>query len=171
MSRTTDYQPSKLLQKSFDRESFDCGIAALNDYLKKFAFQNQKRGAARTYVVTNSDDKVLGFYTLVFGSAIPEEVPDGISSGLGRYPVPIILLARLAVDLSENGKGLGVRMIRDVFLTAVRASDLAGLRAVMVEAKDENARSFYENIGFIRSPSDQFKLFLKISEIKSNLMG
>ena len=169
MSRTPDYESSKPLEKSFDREVFDCGVEALNEYLKKFALQNQKKDAARTYVVTNSDKQILGYYTLVFASVAPADVPGEVSAGLGSYPIPLILLARLAVDLSEKGKGLGGILMRDALLRAVQASDIGGLRAVMVQAKDETARSFYEKLGFRRSPSDHFKLFLKISEIRANL--
>ncbi|MBX3289015.1 MAG: GNAT family N-acetyltransferase [Acidobacteria bacterium] len=169
MSRTTDYLPPKLLEKGFDRTAFDCGIEPLNEYLRKYALQNQKRDAARTYVVVDPDDRILGYYTLVFGAVEPDDVPDSISSGLGRYQIPIILIARLAVDLSEKGKGLGGFLMREAFLRTIQAAEIAGLRAVMVEAKDENARAFYEKVGFRRSPSDQFKLFLNISDIRKNL--
>lgn len=168
MPRITDHGPSKPLDRSFNRDAFDCGVDALNEYLKKFALQNQKRNAARTYVVTDSGNKILGYYTLVFGSVAIDEAPDDVSGGMGRYPVPVILLARLAVDLGEKGKGLGGVLMREALQRAVQASDIAGLRAVMVHAKNETARSFYEKIGFRRSPSDEFLLFLKISEIKAN---
>ena len=169
MSRTTNYPPPKPLEKTFDREAFDCGVEPLNEYIQKFALQNQKKDAARTYVVADAENRVLGYYTLVFGAVEPDDVPNDISSGLGRYQIPIILLARLAVDLSEKGKGLGGILIRDALLRAVQAAEIAGLRTAMVQAKDENARLFYEKIGFKRSPTDQFKLFLKISEVRSNL--
>ena len=166
MSQTTDYPPPKPLEKSFDRSAFDCGVGPLNEYLRKFALQNQKKDAARTYVVAGAENQVLGYHTLVFGAVEPSDVPNDISSGLGRYQIPIILLARLAVDLSEKGKGLGGILMRDALLRAVQAAEIAGLRAAMVKAKDENARVFYEKLGFRRSPSDQFKLFLKISEVR-----
>lgn len=169
MSPTTDYSPPKLLEKGFDRTAFDCGVEPLNEYLRKYALQNQKKDAARTYIVVDPDDRILGYYTLVFGAVEPDDVPDSISSGLGRYQIPIILIARLAVDLSEKGKGLGGILMREAFLRTIQAAEIAGLRAVMVEAKDENARAFYEKVGFRRSPSDQFKLFLNISDIRKNL--
>lgn len=169
MSQTTKYPPPKPLEKSFDREAFNCGVEPLNEYLRKFALQNQKKDAARTYVVADVQNRILGYYTLVFGAIAPDDIPDDISRGLGRYQIPIILLARLAVDVVEKGQGLGGVLMRDAMLRTVQAAEIAGLRAVMVLAKDEIARSFYEKIGFRRSPSDQFKLFLKISEIRSNL--
>lgn len=169
MSQTPEYQPPKPLDKSFDREAFDCGVEALNEYLKKFALQNQKKDAARTYVVTDSSRKILGYYTLVFGSAATDDVPERIASGLGRYPIPVILLARLAVDQSEKGKGLGGVLMRDALLRALRASDIAGLRAVMVQAKDESAKKFYQKLGFVSAPHNEFHLFLKMSDIKASL--
>lgn len=169
MSRTPEYQPPKPLDKSFDREAFDCGVDRLNEYLKKFALQNQKKNAARTYVVTNSSSKILGCYTLVFGSVAPDDVPEKIASGLGRYPIPVILLARLAVDQSEKGKGLGGLLMRDALLRAVQASDIAGLRTVMVQAKDESAKNFYQKLGFISAPHNEFYLLLKMSDIKASL--
>lgn len=169
MSRTTDYPPPKPLERRFDRNAFNCGVKALNEYIQKFALQNQKKDAARTYVVVNTENRILGYYTLVFGGIEPDDVPNEMSSGLGRYQIPIILLARLAVDLSEKGKGLGGFQMQDAFLRAIQAAEIAGLRAVMVHAKDLIARSFYEKIGFRRSSTDEFKLFLKISEVRSNL--
>ncbi len=169
MFQTPEYQPPKPLDKSFDREAFDCGADALNEYLKKFALQNQKKDAARTYVVADPDNRILGYYTLVFGSVAAETVPDEIASGLGRYPIPALLLARLAVHKSEKGKGLGGLLMRDVLLRAIQASDIAGLRAVMVHAKDESAKKFYQKIGFVAAPNDEFHLFLKISDIKASL--
>jgi len=148
---------------------FDCGVEPLNEYLSKFALQNQKKDLARTYVVANFENQVLGYYTLVFGAVEPDDVSATISGGLGRYQIPIILLARLAVDLSEKGKGLGGLLMQDAFLRSIQAAEIAGLRAVMINAKDEAARSFYEKLGFESAESDRLKLFLKISQIRSNL--
>ncbi len=170
MSRTTDYQPPRPLDKSFDRSAFDCGVEPLNDYLRKFALQNQKKDLARSYVVADVENRVLSYYTLVFGAVEPDDVPTAISSGLGRYQIPIILLARLAVDLSEKGKGLGGLLMQDAFLRAIQAAEIAGLRAVMVNAKDETAATFYEKLGFESAESDRLKLFLKIADIRSGLL-
>ncbi len=168
MSPTLNYQDIKPLQKGFERESFDCGVEVLNDYLKRYALQNQKKDATRTYVATDTGNKILGYYTLVFGSVVADEVPENISSGLGRFPIPVIVLARLAVDQSQKGKGLGGILLQDAMLRALQAAEIAGLRAITVQAKDENVRSFYEKTGFIRSPSDPMQLFLKISELRAN---
>jgi predicted N-acetyltransferase YhbS len=160
---------TKPLDKLQDRASFDCGVERLNEYLKKYALQNQKKDAARTYVATTEENRIVGYYTLVFGSISVAETPEEISAGLGKYPVPVILLARLAVDEKEKGKGLGKTLLRDALLRAVRASEIAGLRAFLVHAKDAAAKAFYEKFGFEPAPHNEFHLFLKMSDIRASL--
>ncbi len=169
MNQKTKYSSSKPLDKSYNRASFDCGVEPLNEYLKKYALQNQKKDAARTYVVTDEENRIVGYYTLVFGSVSQEEATSEISAGLGKYPIPVILLARLAIEKSEKGKGLGKALTRDALLRAVRASEIAGLRAVLVHAKDETAKNFYQKLGFQSAPHNKFHLFMKISDIKASL--
>jgi len=159
----------KRLDKIQDRHSFDCEAQPLNDYLRKYALQNQKKDSARTYVATNEKNQIIGYYTLVFGSVSIEETTPEISAGLGKYPIPVILPARLAVDITRIGKGLGKALMRDALLRAVRASEIAGLRAFLVHAKDESAKTFYEKLGFQPSPHNEFHLFLKMSDIRASL--
>lgn len=168
MSRNK-YNPAELLDKSHNRASFDCGVEPLNDYLKKYALQNQKKDAARTYVATTEENEIVGYYTLVFGAVSQAETPADISAGLGKYPIPIILLARLAISESEKGKGLGKALVRDALLRCVRASEIAGLRAVLVHAKDESAKNFYQKLGFQPALHNEFHLFLKMSDIRASL--
>ena len=160
---------TKPLDKLQDRNSFDCEVEPLNDYLKKYALQNQKKEAARTYVIAGKENQIIGYYTLVFGSVSIEETTPEISAGLGKYPIPIILLARLAIDKMQKGKGLGKLLMKDALLRAVRASEIAGLRAFLVHAKDDSAKSFYEKFGFQSSPHNEFHLFLKMSDIKVSM--
>lgn len=160
---------TKPLDKLQDRAAFDCEVEPLNDYLKKYALQNQKKDAARTYVIANEKNQIIGYYTLVFGSVSIEETTTEISAGLGKYPIPVILLARLAIDKNEKGKGLGKFLLRDALLRAVRASEIAGLRAFLVHAKDETAKVFYETFGFAPSPHNEFHLFLKMADIRASL--
>ena len=169
MTPKAKYSSSKPLDKSHDRDSFDCGVEPLNAYLKKYALQNQKKDAARTYVVTNEENRIVGYYTLVFGSVSQAETTSEVSSGLGKYPIPIILLARLAIETSEKGKGLGKALVRDDLLRAIRASEIAGLRAVLVHAKDEAAKNFYQKLGFKSAPHNEFHLFMKMSDIRASL--
>jgi GNAT superfamily N-acetyltransferase len=161
---------TKPLDKFQDRNVFNCEVEPLNDYLKKYALQNQKKDAARTYVLTNEENQIVGFYTLVFGSVSIEETTPKVATGLGKYPIPIILLARLAIDKNQKGKGLGKLLMRDALLRAVRASEIAGLRAFLVHAKDESAKAFYEKLGFQPSPYNEFHLYLKMSDIRASLV-
>jgi GNAT superfamily N-acetyltransferase len=160
---------TKPLDKLQIRNLFDCEVDPLNDYLKKYALQNQKKDAARTYVLTNEENQIIGYYALVFGSVSIEETMPEVSAGLGKYPIPIILLARLAVDKTQKGKGLGKLLMKDALLRAVRASEIAGLRAFLVHAKDESAKAFYEKLSFEPSPHNEFHLFLKMSDIRASL--
>lgn len=169
MIQSTKYRPTRPLRKSDDRRSFDCGVDPLNLYLSQYALQNQKKDAARTYVVVNGEGKIVGYYTLVYGSMTVGETPEEISSGHGKYPVPIILIARLAVSIDEHGKGLGRSLVRDALVRSVSAAEIAGLSAVVVDAKDAAAKAFYEKMGFIPGPEDEFQLFMKMSEIRALL--
>src|SRR5205807_9714306 len=114
---------------------------------------------------------IVGYYTLVYGSTEWDDAPEKIRKGLGKYPIPILLLARLAIDLREKGRGLGKGLLKDALLRAVSAADIAGLRAVVVHAKDDNAKAFYEYFGFIASPTNPYRLFLTIKDIKANIIN
>jgi predicted N-acetyltransferase YhbS len=156
------------LEARHDLSAFDCGVPALSNYLKKFALQNQRSQSARTYIATRGQS-VAGYYTLAAASARREETPTRVAKGLAAHPVPVILLARLAGDGKEKGKGLGAGLLKDALFRTVAASDMIGCRAVMVHAKDEPAKAFYQRFGFQPSPADPFRFFLLINEIKANL--
>jgi GNAT superfamily N-acetyltransferase len=153
------------IDKSHDTGSFDCGVAPLNDYLRKYALLNHNNRAARTYV-TFRDDCLVGYYTLAAGSVSRDEVPERIAQGLGRYPVPITLLARLAVDLSEQGRGLGRGLLKDALLRAFQAAELVGSRAVVTHAKDEAAKLFYQKFSFEPSPLNELHLYLLMKDVR-----
>jgi len=160
--------PPVLLTKDHDRYSFDCGVPALNDYLKKYALQNQKKHAARTYVATRGN-RIAGYYSLAYGSVSLEEAPQSVKSRLPRHPVPVIVLARLAVDSIEQARGLGAALHKDALLRTLQAAEIAGLRAMLVHAKDDSPKRFYEKYGFEPSPIDAYHLFLRLSDILSSL--
>jgi predicted N-acetyltransferase YhbS len=157
-----------LLDAAHDLSTFDCGVPALNDYLTKFALQNLRSQSARTYVATRGAS-VVGYYTLAAGSVRREETPTRVAKGLAAHPVPVILLARLAVDHREKGKGLGAGLLKDALLRAVQAADIVGCRAVMVHAKDDGAKAFYQRFEFEPSPADPLRLFLLMKDIKASL--
>lgn len=153
------------IDKTHVLTSFDCGVAPLNDYLVKYASVNHLNRSARTFVATRAD-RVVGYYTLAAGSVSRDQVPPRVSRGLGQYPVPVILLARLAVDVTEAGKGLGAGLLKDAVLRAFQASDLVGCRAILTHAKDRQAVTFYLKYGFVPSPVNDFHLYLLMKDVK-----
>ena len=151
-------------------DQFDCGSLPLNEYLTRFAWSNQQSGAARTYVVCRGK-RVVGYYSLAFGSVEHEGAPPRVRKGLARHPIPIMLLARLAVDVTEQGQGIGKGLLKDALLRTLQAADIGGLRAVIVHAKDAQAKAFYERFGFEPSPLDELHLMLLLKDVRETVMG
>ena len=152
------------LQRRHAIETFDCGQDALNRYLINHAWANQQAKAAQTYIA-RSGEAVIGYYTLVVGEVAFENAADRLRKGLGRYPVPVMVLARLAIALDWQGKGIGAGLLRDAVLRTLAAADIAGIRAIIVHAKDERSRAFYERYGFAPSPTDPLHLFALLKDI------
>jgi GNAT superfamily N-acetyltransferase len=160
------YEPVRKLAGSDAVGSFDCGQSALNQFLQRFAFVNQKSNSAQTYVSCQSGS-VVGFYSLAVGSVEPSNAAPRVTKGIPQHPVPVMILARLAVDLQHQGAGLGKALLKDALLRTAQAADIAGIRALLVHAKDEPARQWYLNWEFEPSPSDPFHLFLLMKDIKA----
>lgn len=146
-------------------EAFDCGQEPLNRYLVQLALVNQSAGAAQTYVGL-SGDTVIGYYTLSVGEVAYADALERLKKGVARHPVPIMLLARLAVDTSWQGKGVGSGLLKDAMRRTLQAADIAGIRALAVHAKDDSARAFYAHFGFMPSPTDPLHLFVLIKDIR-----
>ena len=146
-------------------DDFDCGDEALNRFLKRFAFSNQQASASQTYLGL-ADSCVIGFYTLVVSEVSYDDAPERLKKGLARQPVPLMLLARLAVSQSSQGKGIGAGLLKDALSRTLRAADIAGIRAVATHAKHDKARAFYEHFGFIPSPTDPLHLFVLIKDLR-----
>lgn len=153
------------LDRSHIVEAFDCGYADLNRYISRFALNNQSAGSAQTYVAI-TDGKVFGYYSLAVGAVAHSQAPTRMVKGLARHPVPVMLLARLAVDSATKGKGLGAALLHDALARTLQAADIAGIRAVIVHAKDDNARHFYEHFDFDPSPTDPYHLYLLIKDLR-----
>lgn len=168
MSAKLPLERPVLLSQSHEVEGFDCGSEALNAYLKRFAFINNQNGSARTYVALRAN-RVVGYYTVTLGSGEREQTPSRVRQGLAKHPVLIILLARLAVHKSEQGQKLGAGLLGDALLRVVNAADIIGGRALLVHAKDDKAKAFYEHFGFEPSPMDSFHLYLLLKDIKKTL--
>jgi GNAT superfamily N-acetyltransferase len=156
------------LQRSHKTDDFDCGRDALNRCLARYAFQNQQAEASQTYVAL-ADAKVVGYYTLVVGEVAFESAHERLTKGLARHPVPIMLLARLAIETSWQRKGLGSGLLKDAMQRTVQAADIAGIRAFAVHAKSDEAKSFYEHFGFTPLPSDPYHLFRLLKDIRAGL--
>ncbi len=154
------------LASRHDRESFDCGEALLNEFLKKYARQNEDRGISRTFVAVKSGDpRILGYYTLRVGAVEAAGFPKEEVKRLPRYPVPVVHLARLAVDRTAQGQGVGQALLASALKKAVAASELAGAFAVEVLAKSEEAARFYGKHGFKAFQDDAKHLYLPIATI------
>ena len=151
------------LDGGHDRTLFDCGVPALNLYLRNYALQNQKKGIVRNYVTTRADSKVVvACYSLVYAATDQTRVPAKLVKGLGKYDIPVMLLARLAVDHREQGQGLGKAFLKDAILRTIQAAEIAGLKLLLVHAKDEAAANFYRMHGFEPVVDDPLKLFLPV---------
>ena len=157
------YTPLAPLDGGHDRSVFDCGVAALNLYLRNYALQNQKRGLVRNYVTTHADSKaIVGYYSLVYASLDRKLLPPKLAKGLGKYDIPVMLLARLAVDRREQGKRLGQALLKDALLRTMQAAEIAGLKLLLVHAKHEAAADFYRKHGFEPVLDNPLQLFLPV---------
>lgn len=156
------------LRADHDRTGFDCGQRLLNDYLKKYARQNQDAGVARTYVLVEDDKpQVVGYHSLAGGQVLRDELPAAVAKRLPRYPVPVVLLARLAVDQRYHGKGLGGFLLRDALTRSLAGAEVLGLTAIVVDALDATAAAFYQRFGFAPLASSPLRLFLPMATLRA----
>ncbi len=149
-------------------ENFDCGHEALNRYLARFVPANQRASTAQTYLGL-ADSLIAGYYTLVVGEVSYGEAPGRLAKGLAQPPIPIMLLARLAVSRDWQGRGLGAGLLKDAMRRTLQAAGIAGIRAFAVHAKDSDAAAFYRHFDFLPSPTDPLHLFLLIKDLKRSL--
>jgi GNAT superfamily N-acetyltransferase len=149
-------------------DTFDCSREALNRFLIRYALPNQQAGASQTYVAL-ADDNIVGYYTLVVGHVEYSDAPERLTKGLARHPVPIMLLARLAIVISWQGRGLGAGLLKDAMLRTLQAADIAGIRAFAVHAKDDQAKAFYQHFDFIASPVEPYQLFRLLKDLRADL--
>jgi GNAT superfamily N-acetyltransferase len=162
------YTPPEPLQPTHDVEKFDCGKPTLNDWLRKRALQNETTGSSRTYVVC-CGKQVVGYYSLANGSAIHAEAPGKIRRNMPD-PIPVMVLGRLAVDINHQGKGIGKGLVKDAVLRTLQASEIAGIRAILVHALDEEAKKFYvARCGFSPSPVHPLTLMVTLADVKKSL--
>lgn len=148
---------------------FDCGVPALDDWLSRNALNSERSSTARTYVTHPGTEEVKGFYTLAAGSVSPDAAPDRVSKGGGRFQIPVVVLARLAVDLSVQGEGVGRGLVKDALIRVASASKIVGIRALLVHLKDPAMSGFYEQFDFEASPTEEGQMFLLMKDLLSAL--
>jgi len=168
VSSPAPLQGPELLTSTHDLAAFACGKAPLNTFLQRFALVNQLSATARTYVV-HRDNRVVGYYSLAAAAVDPASAPARIARGLARFPIPLTLLARLAVDRAEQGRGLGPALLKDAFKKFLAAQEIVASRALLVHAKDDEAAKFYARFGFEASHIDRHHLYMLTKDIKRTL--
>jgi GNAT superfamily N-acetyltransferase len=155
------------LSADHDRSAFSCGQPSLDEFLKKYAGQNQKTGVSRTFVALKPAQKaVRGYYSLSAGTVALDRVPEEQRRRLPRYPVPVAHLGRLAVDTGAQGQGLGAFLLVDALRRIQTAADSIGIHAIEVVAIDEAAKRFYLKYGFIELLDDPHHLYLSMKTVR-----
>jgi GNAT superfamily N-acetyltransferase len=155
-------------------DSFDCGKTSLNEWLVRYARQAQASGSARMFVVVDDSAagrQVVAYYSLAVGQVDTLQVPERIRKGMGQYPIPVVLLARLAVATHHHGRGIGAGMLRDAISRAVTIAEHAGVRALLTHPLDEDAAKFYRGFGFVPSPAGEGMLLLLLKDAQRLLRG
>lgn len=165
MSDLRSLSPPEPLAVDHELESFDSGIAPLDDWLKRRARRNELEGASRTFVVC-AGRRVVGYYSLAAGS-VSHRVAIGKIRRNMPDPVPVVLLGRLAIDRAWQGKGLGADLLRDVAVRTLAAAEIIGARAILAHAISSDAKAFYEKHGFRPSPIEPMTLMVTIEEART----
>lgn len=157
------------LDASIDTASFECGSESLNVYIRRYASQDVRRNVARVFVATpeNNTRQPAGFYTLSAGGVSCTILPATLARKLPRYPVPVALIGRLAVDRQFQGKGLGAILLADACMKVAQASSVLAVAGIIVDAKDSNAVAFYEHFGFIHLQGQTDRMLLPAAAFQS----
>lgn len=148
-------------------DNFDCGISSLNQWIRQQALKNELSGASRTFVVC-IEKEAVGYYALATGSILRQQAPGKIRREMPD-PIPVMVLARLAVDCTWQKSGVGLGLLRDALLRTYNVSRQVGVRALLVHALSEKAKGFYLRHGFTQSPVDQMTLMLKMQDVRQIL--
>ncbi len=144
---------------------FDSGMVSLDDWLRRRALQNQGAGASRSFVVCDSGETVVAYYALAASAVAVDATPGRFRRNMPD-PIPVVVLARLAVDRTQHGRGLGRGLFRDAALRVLHAADSIGIRGLLVHAISEEARAFYLNLGLVPSPLDRMTLMTTLSDLR-----
>lgn len=169
MSRYGNVEP---LNSVHDRQDFTCASAALTDWFRQHALAAHRSDTSKVYVVRRlDDDSVVGFYALAGGSVDRVDATERLLKGTGNYPsVPVVLLTRLAVDVSEEGRGLGRALLKDALVRVLKAAEIIGVRALLIYAENDRAANFYRKIAaFGTSPTDDLHLLLLMKDLRASV--
>jgi GNAT superfamily N-acetyltransferase len=153
------------LNRTHAVEHFSCGQPELDRFLIRHALRAQQSNSSQTYVATCSNE-IVGFYTIVAGEVHHANAPERVVKGMPRHPIPLLVLARLAVDTKAQGRSIGSGLLLDALGRTLQVADIIGVRALAVHAKDERAVAFYQHFGFAPSPSDPRHLFMLVKDIR-----
>ena len=164
------FSPPQALGLSHRLDEFDCGKPALTEWLLHHARQAQGSGSARTFVVCEQD-RVAGYYSLTVGQIDTLEAPERIRRGMGQYPIPLVILARLAVDVDYQRRGLGFSLLQDAVMRTVSISDQAGIRALLTHPIDADADAFYRRFGFESTPTHDRQLILLLKDARRLMLA
>ena len=158
----------ELLTPDHDTDSFDCGDGAKNEFLRKFALQNTKGGLGRTFVAVKPPDKrrIFGYYTISSSAVKFDEPPPH----LPRYPLPTILIGKLATDIKAQNQGLGTALLYNALSRAARVAEDIGVFYVEIRAVNEKAKTIYEKRGFSAMDDDHLKLFMNLMKVRKLLV-
>lgn len=158
-------QAPQALTRQHVMSGFDCGKTPLNDWLAKYSLQAQSSGSAKTFVVCDGLS-IVGYFSLTIGQIDTTVTPDRVRQGMGQYPVPVVLLGRLAVDQRYVGQGIGTGLLMDAIKRAFLIAEQAGVRAMITHPLDEEAARFYQRFGFIPSPAGKNLLILLLKDAR-----
>ena len=153
------------LEARHQLDGFDCGKPSLNEWLLRHARQAQGSGSAKTFIVAD-DDRVAGYFSLTVGQVDTLEAPERVRKGMGQYPIPVVILARLAVSTLSQRHGIGCGMLQDAIRRTLLIAEQAGIRAMLTHPIDEEAATFYTRFGFIASPLRQQQLLLLLKDAR-----
>ena len=153
------------LHRTHNVEQFACGQPELDRFLIRHALQAQQSNSSQTYVAVGGDE-VVGFYTIVAGEVQHAQAPERVVKGMSRHPIALLVLARLAVHINAQGRGIGSGLLLDALGRTLQVADVIGVRALAVHAKDDRAVAFYRHFGFTASPADARHLFMIIKDIR-----
>ena len=159
--------PPVVLERGHAREGFDCGVLDLDLWLERHAWQAHRSGSARVFVTLAAEDRrIAGYFALTAAEIDHVDATARILKGMPHYPIPAVLISRLAVDHRDQGLGVGKSLLKDAFARVIGASQTIGIRAILVSARDQEAAAFYEHFGFRRSPTDPRKLLLLLKDAR-----